>query len=51
MLNGFYQRFFRREADDGGMDPWVNLLGQGIDSPQVLTALLASDEFANVSGT
>ncbi|HEV3116758.1 MAG TPA: DUF4214 domain-containing protein [Gemmataceae bacterium] len=47
--NAFYGTYLRRNADSGGLNHFVTLLGQGVDERQIIQSLVASPEYFNNS--
>jgi hypothetical protein len=45
LLNAWYQQYFGRSADSGGLSFWLQQMRQGLTLEQVQTALLVSPEY------
>ncbi len=49
-VNGFYPRFLGRQADEGGIQYWLNAMAHGVSEPQVLAGIVGSGEFFATQG-
>jgi len=49
-VNGFYPRFLGRQADEGGIQFWLNAMAHGVTEPQVLAGIVGSGEFYATQG-
>lgn len=49
-VNGFYFRFLGRQADEGGVQFWLNAMAHGVSEPQVLAGITGSSEFFTTQG-
>jgi hypothetical protein len=47
IVEGYYQQFLRRPADDAGLNGFSELLGRGTTEQQVIAAIVGSAEYFN----
>ncbi len=49
-VNGFYFRYLGRQADEGGIQFWLNAMAHGVTEPQVVAGIVGSAEFLQTQG-
>lgn len=50
-VNGFYPRYLGRQADEGGIQFWLNAMAHGVTEQQVLSGIVGSNEFFVTQGS
>lgn len=48
--NGFYIRYLGRQADEGGVQFWLNAMAHGVSENQVIAGMVGSAEFYTTQG-
>jgi hypothetical protein len=49
-VNGFYPRYLGRQADEAGIQFWLNAMANGVSEQQVLAGIVGSQEFFVTKG-